>query len=188
MMLGQSHRARFTRVQTALISQVDTSMESQGWISIRFFASRGSKGKGNEKQKGTNTTTSAQSSSGKKQDDSSKAFSATLCLPKTDYPSRVNGRVIETEDKHRPLIMNALYTWQASHTASKTLQQGKGSAFSELKSKGDQSALSRIFFDASGVPTFVLHDGPPFANGPLHMGHFLNKTLKDAINRYVTIH
>ncbi|EEY52918.1 isoleucyl-tRNA synthetase, putative, partial [Phytophthora infestans T30-4] len=33
-------------------------------------------------------------------------------------------------------------------------------------------------------PLFVLHDGPPFANGSLHMGHFLNKTLKDIINRY----
>lgn len=31
---------------------------------------------------------------------------------------------------------------------------------------------------------FVLHDGPPFANGQLHMGHFLNKVLKDTINRY----
>ncbi|TMW69543.1 hypothetical protein Poli38472_001699 [Pythium oligandrum] len=31
---------------------------------------------------------------------------------------------------------------------------------------------------------FVLHDGPPFANGTLHMGHFLNKVLKDIINRY----
>ena len=31
---------------------------------------------------------------------------------------------------------------------------------------------------------FVLHDGPPFANGELHMGHFLNKVLKDIINRY----
>uniref|UniRef100_A0AAV1UXY8 isoleucine--tRNA ligase n=1 Tax=Peronospora matthiolae TaxID=2874970 RepID=A0AAV1UXY8_9STRA len=33
-------------------------------------------------------------------------------------------------------------------------------------------------------PLFVLHDGPPFANGSLHMGHFLNKILKDMINRY----
>ena len=29
------------------------------------------------------------------------------------------------------------------------------------------------------VPSFALHDGPPFANGPLHIGHFLNKILKD---------
>ncbi|MDJ0598241.1 MAG: isoleucine--tRNA ligase [Crocosphaera sp.] len=31
---------------------------------------------------------------------------------------------------------------------------------------------------------FVLHDGPPYANGSLHMGHALNKTLKDIINKY----
>lgn len=33
-------------------------------------------------------------------------------------------------------------------------------------------------------PLFVLHDGPPYANGHLHMGHALNKILKDIINRY----
>jgi isoleucyl-tRNA synthetase len=31
---------------------------------------------------------------------------------------------------------------------------------------------------------FVLHDGPPYANGALHIGHALNKILKDTINRY----
>jgi isoleucyl-tRNA synthetase len=31
---------------------------------------------------------------------------------------------------------------------------------------------------------FVLHDGPPYANGSLHIGHALNKILKDIINRY----
>ncbi|MBD2190071.1 isoleucine--tRNA ligase [Pseudanabaena mucicola] len=31
---------------------------------------------------------------------------------------------------------------------------------------------------------FTLHDGPPYANGTLHMGHALNKVLKDIINRY----
>lgn len=31
---------------------------------------------------------------------------------------------------------------------------------------------------------FVIHDGPPYANGPAHMGHALNKILKDFINRY----
>ncbi|QUS61658.1 isoleucine--tRNA ligase [Synechocystis sp. PCC 7339] len=31
---------------------------------------------------------------------------------------------------------------------------------------------------------FVLHDGPPYANGALHMGHALNKVLKDIVNKY----
>ncbi|MBS4217820.1 isoleucine--tRNA ligase [Bacillus sp. FJAT-49711] len=35
-----------------------------------------------------------------------------------------------------------------------------------------------------GRPLYVLHDGPPYANGDLHMGHALNKTLKDFIVRY----
>ena len=33
-------------------------------------------------------------------------------------------------------------------------------------------------------PTFTLHDGPPYANGALHMGHALNKVLKDVVNKY----
>ncbi|NHO31004.1 isoleucine--tRNA ligase [Acetobacter fallax] len=36
---------------------------------------------------------------------------------------------------------------------------------------------------AEGRPLFVLHDGPPYANGHLHIGHALNKILKDVINR-----
>ena len=35
----------------------------------------------------------------------------------------------------------------------------------------------------AGKPRFVLHDGPPFSNGDIHMGHALNKTLKDFIVR-----
>ena len=35
-----------------------------------------------------------------------------------------------------------------------------------------------------GAPSFVLHDGPPYANGKIHIGHALNKTLKDIIVRY----
>ena len=35
-----------------------------------------------------------------------------------------------------------------------------------------------------GKPRFDLHDGPPFANGNIHMGHALNKISKDIIVRY----
>jgi isoleucyl-tRNA synthetase len=37
--------------------------------------------------------------------------------------------------------------------------------------------------EEQGAPRFVLHDGPPYANGDLHIGHALNKVLKDFINR-----
>jgi len=37
--------------------------------------------------------------------------------------------------------------------------------------------------EASGAERFVLHDGPPYANGQLHIGHAMNKILKDFINR-----
>ena len=36
---------------------------------------------------------------------------------------------------------------------------------------------------AQGAPLFVLHDGPPYANGAIHIGHALQKTLKDFVVR-----
>ncbi|KAK1929097.1 Isoleucine--tRNA ligase [Phytophthora citrophthora] len=53
----------------------------------------------------------------------------------------------------------------------------------QLHARCVSAAYAEQVQDASR-PLFVLHDGPPFANGSLHMGHFLNKTLKDIINRY----
>jgi isoleucyl-tRNA synthetase len=41
----------------------------------------------------------------------------------------------------------------------------------------------RLRAGAAGRPGFVLHDGPPYANGHLHIGHALNKTIKDMIVR-----
>ena len=35
-----------------------------------------------------------------------------------------------------------------------------------------------------GHEKFVLHDGPPYANGPIHIGHAMNKISKDIIMRY----
>lgn len=40
---------------------------------------------------------------------------------------------------------------------------------------------------AQGAPTFILHDGPPFANGDVHMGTALNKVLKDFIVKSKTM-
>ncbi|GAB4311135.1 MAG: isoleucine--tRNA ligase [Candidatus Sumerlaeia bacterium] len=39
----------------------------------------------------------------------------------------------------------------------------------------------------AGRPPFHLHDGPPYANGHIHLGHALNKTLKDIVVRYKSL-
>ncbi len=42
---------------------------------------------------------------------------------------------------------------------------------------------SRIRAQAAGRPLFVMHDGPPYANGHIHIGHAMNKILKDVVVR-----
>ena len=43
---------------------------------------------------------------------------------------------------------------------------------------------ARVLDRHAADPTFILHDGPPFANGDIHMGHVINKVLKDVILRF----
>ncbi|NBO21500.1 MAG: hypothetical protein EBU97_06170, partial [Rhodobacteraceae bacterium] len=49
------------------------------------------------------------------------------------------------------------------------------------KSWSDVGLYKRLRVARQGQPLFVLHDGPPYANGKLHIGHALNKVLKDMI-------
>ncbi|MFT8410002.1 isoleucine--tRNA ligase [Schleiferilactobacillus perolens] len=48
----------------------------------------------------------------------------------------------------------------------------------------DNHLYEQIQKKNEGKPTFILHDGPPFANGEIHMGHALNKISKDIIVRF----
>jgi isoleucyl-tRNA synthetase len=50
-----------------------------------------------------------------------------------------------------------------------------------------QRRYQRIREVAKGRPRFVLHDGPPYANGDIHIGHAVNKILKDIIVRSKTL-
>ncbi|MCM0610762.1 MAG: isoleucine--tRNA ligase [Ideonella sp. WA131b] len=45
----------------------------------------------------------------------------------------------------------------------------------------DEGLYQRLREARRGAPLFVLHDGPPYANGAIHMGHAVNKVLKDMI-------
>ncbi len=52
-----------------------------------------------------------------------------------------------------------------------------------LKRWADMKLFDRLRAESKGRPKFVLHDGPPYANGNLHIGHALNKILKDLVSR-----
>ena len=50
-----------------------------------------------------------------------------------------------------------------------------------VKQWNEAGLYKRLRTARTGAPLFVLHDGPPYANGKLHIGHALNKVLKDMI-------
>lgn len=56
-----------------------------------------------------------------------------------------------------------------------------------LKTWGDKKLYQRIRFACKGRPKFILHDGPPYANGDIHIGHAVNKILKDIIIKSKTL-
>ena len=78
----------------------------------------------------------------------------TVFLPETDFPMRAGLPQREPE---------WLARWE------------RLGVYDRLRTKTNQNGLKR--------PDFVLHDGPPYANGHLHIGHALNKVLKDMVVR-----
>ncbi|WP_117396839.1 isoleucine--tRNA ligase [Maritalea myrionectae] len=79
-----------------------------------------------------------------------KDYSATLNLPKTDFPMRAG------LPKREP-------GW--------------------LKRWEDMDLYGQLRESSKDKEKFILHDGPPYANGNIHIGHALNKTLKDMVVR-----
>ena len=79
-------------------------------------------------------------------------YKNTLLLPKTSFPMRANLAAGESE------------------RFAKWSKEAWGKVLEKSKSRGEK-----------GAKTFALHDGPPYANGHLHIGHALNKILKDLI-------
>ena len=52
-----------------------------------------------------------------------------------------------------------------------------------VKAWNDEGLYKRLRVARTGRPKFILHDGPPYANGQIHMGHAVNKILKDMITK-----
>ncbi|XP_017081217.1 isoleucine--tRNA ligase, mitochondrial [Drosophila eugracilis] len=88
-----------------------------------------------------------------------KKYTDTINLPKTKFPNRLTAA--KREEQERLVLEKKIsfsYEYQEQQLADK------------------------------GQPTFVLHDGPPYANGQLHMGHAVNKILKDITVRQHVAH
>jgi len=51
----------------------------------------------------------------------------------------------------------------------------------------DEKIYQTIRASRKNSPKYILHDGPPYANGHIHMGHVLNKVLKDIVVKYKTL-
>ena len=85
-----------------------------------------------------------------------KDYKNTLLLPKTDFPMRAE------LPKREP---GFLAKWREEKIYDRIMAARKDAA-------------------ASPETTFILHDGPPFANGDAHMGHALNMVLKDIVLKY----
>ena len=81
-------------------------------------------------------------------------WSQTLHLPKSSFPARPSTAELL---KYRTACSDDLYAWQKENRPAKT-EDGKDN-------------------------TFILHDGPPYANGAVHVGHALNKITKDLVVR-----
>lgn len=84
-------------------------------------------------------------------------WSDTLTLPQSQFPARPSPEAIE---KYRQKCADELYAWQR-------------------QKRGRQKNAKE-----NGQGEFVLHDGPPYANGAVHVGHAMNKILKDLILRW----
>ena len=54
----------------------------------------------------------------------------------------------------------------------------------KYKQWDEQKVYEKMKLNRKGAASFTLHDGPPYANGHIHIGHALNKVLKDIIVKY----
>jgi len=79
-------------------------------------------------------------------------YKSTLNLPKTDFPMKANLNQKEPQ---------LLAQWSASG--------GRDGLYERLQRRNQN------------LPRYILHDGPPYANGRIHIGHALNKILKDFV-------
>jgi len=103
------------------------------------------------------------------------SWSSTLRLPKSSFPPRPSPAA---NAEYLRRCTDDLYAWQRSDDRSNAVPKTHDKLGAPSGASPNDKALNTT------QATFTLHDGPPYANGPLHIGHALNKITKDMICRY----
>jgi hypothetical protein len=103
-------------------------------------------------------------------------YNETIIRPSTAFPQR--GQLAERELLYQDRCCSELFEWQRKWHGFVAAADGDA-ANSSTNTADNIHAPAGL-----AVLSFRLHDGPPYANGQLHIGHFLNKVLKDIINRH----
>jgi isoleucyl-tRNA synthetase len=100
-------------------------------------------------------------------------YRSTLNLPDTPFPMRGD------LPKREPVWVK---DWNEVAPTPGSARPPEGVQSSLGRPDGSTGGLyKKLREHRQGAPLFVLHDGPPYANGKLHIGHALNKVLKDMI-------
>src|SRR3954469_5048383 len=81
-------------------------------------------------------------------------YKDTINLPRTDFPMKAN------LPEREPAMVKA---WEESRLFERMVERNAATP---------------------GAPVFVFHDGPPYANGNIHLGTAFNKVLKDIVVKY----
>ena len=84
---------------------------------------------------------------------------------------------LETEDAW-PIYKHTINLPQTDFPMKADLAQREPAMAEAWEERGLYAKLREV---ARGRPRFVLHDGPPYANGAIHIGHAVNKILKDIV-------
>ena len=108
----------------------------------------------------------------------SHTYQKTLNLPRTKFPIKSN--LQKTYQQLIPQTSQQLYKEQLDRFLQEYWRKfGSNNKDHANNASSDAEKLQYIKRNL-----FILHDGPPYANGDLHLGHALNKILKDIVNRY----
>src|SRR5271156_3159289 len=98
-----------------------------------------------------------------------KGLKTTLNLPQTSFPMKAN------LPQNEPARLAGWAALNPDGDAPRAAGQNGAGLYAAIRAA------------RAGAPKYILHDGPPYANGAIHLGHALNKCIKDFVVKTKTM-